>query len=233
MFHWAQKKLIISIAIIFTLFHLGTANATPVPQSYFVMDNANVLSAQTKAHVAQLLAKEQNHFLVVATTPDLNGLSIEEYSINLARTHQFGETGKDNGVLLLLAPTENLARIEVGYGLEGTLTDAVSATILSQMEPYLKQRDFNNAVLIGTTQILNVLKPVITRPQTTDVPLTPVKWIAFVLVVLLFVWVGFAPHEDRARRLRFILFLLSFMPGRSGFKGRGGRFGGGGASRKF
>ncbi len=237
MFRRIQKITVLLILTCGIFFNITPAKATLPLEADFVVDNAGVLSDQAERILSDL-SQQTNHTFAVATVADLNGQPVEEYSIDLARRWQIGEAEKDNGVLLFLAPNEHVVRIEVGYGMEGVLTDAMSATILAQMEPYLKQNDFDNALLLGAAQIVNVIKnnPIInTTPFQENDLLTTVKWMAIVFVVLLFIWVGMAPREDRARRIRFILFLLSVIPGRGGFKGHGGggSFGGGGASKKF
>lgn len=70
--------------------------------------------------------------VVVATIPSLEGQEIEEYGYRLGRHWGIGQKDKNNGVLLIVAPQERRVRIEVGYGLEGTLTDALSSRIVKQ-----------------------------------------------------------------------------------------------------
>ena len=83
--------------------------------------------------LAALEAKTTDQ-LVVATVKSLNGNSVEEYANRLFRRWQLGQRGKNNGVLLLHAPTERKIRIEVGYGLEGTLTDAITKYIIAERD---------------------------------------------------------------------------------------------------
>lgn len=200
-----------------------------------IVDEANVLSYTAEQKISSILSTSQ-HQIVVTTLNSLEGKSIEEYGVELGRHWQIGEKGNNNGVLLIVAPNEGYARIEVGYGLEGSLTDAVSSLIISQdMLPFLKEKNFEKAILLGVQDIIKVTsgETFIPHNQTSGPNTLQVGLI--LLVVILFIYVAIAPQKDRARRLRMVLFFLSFIPGkgRIGFKGKGGSFGGGGASHKF
>ncbi|WP_240554877.1 TPM domain-containing protein [Oceanicoccus sagamiensis] len=115
-----------------------------------VVDGASYLSAAAERRLSQQLqAHEQagGNQVVVATFEDLQGYSIEEFGYQLGREWGIGQKGKDNGVLLLVAKAERKVRIEVGYGLEGTLTDAISANIIqSVILPTFKQRQFERGI---------------------------------------------------------------------------------------
>ena len=96
--------------------------------------------------------------LVVATVSSLGGEEIEPYANELFRTWKLGEKTKNNGVLLLVAPNEHKVRIEVGYGLEGTLTDALSSVIITNaIAPRFKTGDFGGGVSRGVDDIITVL----------------------------------------------------------------------------
>ena len=96
--------------------------------------------------------------LVVATVKSLQGSDIETYANELFRFWKLGEAKKNNGVLLLVAPTEHKVRIEVGYGLEGTLTDALSSVIISSaMVPRFKANDYSGGIERGVDGIISVL----------------------------------------------------------------------------
>lgn len=97
-----------------------------------IVDQANVIPADTRNAIETKLADLESKSgiqLVVATVTSLDGEEIEPYSNELFRSWKLGEKPKNNGVLLLVAPKERRVRIEVGYGLEGTLTDALSNVI--------------------------------------------------------------------------------------------------------
>lgn len=200
-----------------------------------VVDDAHILSPQIELQLTTLLQSETKHQVVVVTLASLEEKSIEDYGYQLGRHWGIGEKGNDNEVLLIIAPNEKQVRIEVGYGLEGVLTDAISSVILKNMTPALKESNYNQAALIGVQQILKVIHNETFKPHSSKEVPTPLAIILAGLVLWLFIYVAMAPKNDRARRLRLILTLISFVPGRGmhGFKGKGGRFGGGGASRKF
>src|ERR1044072_2614703 len=126
-----------------------------------VVDDAGVLDAATReslrAKLAALEAKTGDQ-LVVATVKSLNGNSVEEYANRLFRRWQLGQRGKNNGVLLLHAPAERKIRIEVGYGLEGTLTDAITKYIIQNaITPRFKANDFSGGMTRGVDDIIKVL----------------------------------------------------------------------------
>ena len=126
-----------------------------------VVDQANILPAGTRtdleAKLADLEAKSGIQ-LVVATVSSLDGQEIEPYANALFRIWKLGEKTKNNGVLLLVAPNERRVRIEVGYGLEGTLTDALSTVIVTNaIAPRFKAGDFAGGIARGVDDIVTVL----------------------------------------------------------------------------
>jgi uncharacterized protein len=126
-----------------------------------VVDQANILSSDERAAlVAKLkdLEDKSGIQLVVATVSSLGGQEIEPYANDLFRAWKLGETKKNNGVLFLIAPNEHHMRIEVGYGLEGTLTDAASSIIIANaVAPRFKAGDFNGGVARGVDDIITTL----------------------------------------------------------------------------
>ena len=126
-----------------------------------VVDNANLLSADTEAYLKQTLAAheaESSNQIVVVTLPSLQGYTIEEYGYQLGRHWGIGQKGRDNGVLLIVAPNERKVRIEVGYGLEGTLTDALSHNIIqTNILPYFRKDRYERGIVNGVTAILSAL----------------------------------------------------------------------------
>src|SRR6516164_4821527 len=126
-----------------------------------IVDQANVIPADTRSAIEQKLAELEDKSgiqLVVATVTSLDGQEIEPYANDLFRIWKLGEKTKNNGVLLLVAPKERRVRIEVGYGLEGTLTDALSKVIISNaIAPRFKTGDFDGGVARGVDDIITVL----------------------------------------------------------------------------
>ena len=181
-----------------------------------VVDDAGVLDAGTREAIRQklaLLEQKTGAQVVVATVKSLNGNSVEDYANRLFRRWQLGQRGKNNGVLLLHAPTERKIRIEVGYGLEGTLTDAIAKFIIQNaITPRFKANDFAGGMTRGVDDIIKVLDGGAEEFQTRTTPYTPPAWVRF--------------FQDAFPFLLFIAFIIimkafSFF-GSSG-KGRGRR----------
>jgi uncharacterized protein len=126
-----------------------------------VVDGAGILDASTRETLRaklQSLEEKTGDQLIVATVKSLNGTSVEDYANRLFRHWRLGDKGRNNGVLLVHAPNERKIRIEVGYGLEGTLTDAISKLILSNtIAPRFKENDFNGGMARGVDEIVKVL----------------------------------------------------------------------------
>ncbi|MGA2940636.1 MAG: TPM domain-containing protein [Xanthobacteraceae bacterium] len=127
-----------------------------------VVDQAEVISQESRADIiakSQALEQKSGIQLVVATVKSLEGGDIETYANELFRTWKLGQEQKNNGILLLVAPNEHKVRIEVGYGLEGTLTDALSSVIISTaIIPQFKSGDFSRGIDRGVDGIISVLK---------------------------------------------------------------------------
>ena len=127
-----------------------------------VVDQASMISAAGKARlVARLKAHEEvsGNQIAVLTVRSLEGDSLEEFSLRVARTWALGQKDVDNGVLFLIAKDDRKLRIEVGYGLEGTLTDAIASFIIRQtVTPLFKQGLFNGGIEAGVGQIIEVLE---------------------------------------------------------------------------
>jgi len=126
-----------------------------------VVDDAGVLNPYTVGQLTLMLADHERatgEQVVVVTLKSLQGYTIEDYGYQLGRHWGIGQKGVNNGALLIVAPKERKVRIEVGYGLEGTLTDAISATIIQNyILPSFKLGDFNAGILAGATSIIQVL----------------------------------------------------------------------------
>ena len=138
-----------------------TGFAYPSKPNGYVNDYANILSAENKNALEQILRtydKQTSIELVVVTIPSLEGQSIEEYTIGLAKTWKIGKSGKDNGIVFLTAPNEKKTRIEVGYGLEGDLTDFDAKQIIQQkIIPQFKAKDLNAGIVAGTNALIEKL----------------------------------------------------------------------------
>jgi uncharacterized protein len=127
-----------------------------------VVDQADLLPPEHEAALTQRLdALEQasSRQLVVATVSSLNGLEIEDYGYQLGRHWRLGQEGANNGVVLLVAPNERKVRIEVGYGLEGVMTDALSSQIVrNDILPYFRDGDYRGGINAGVEAIIAQLQ---------------------------------------------------------------------------
>lgn len=127
-----------------------------------VTDNAQILSDETRKTItANLKAHEEKttNQIAVLTVPTLEGVSIEEYAVTVFNTWKLGQKGKDNGILLIVAPKDRKMRIEVGYGLEGTMTDGIAGSIIrNAMTPFFKNNDYDRGMDEGVRAIINVLE---------------------------------------------------------------------------
>jgi uncharacterized protein len=157
-----------------------------------VVDQAGVLSPVVRSNVAaqsKELEEKSGIQLVVATARSLPGGDIETYANQLFRAWQLGQAQKNNGILLLVAPNERKVRIEVGYGFEGTLTDAVSSTIISgAIIPHFKRGDFSGGVEAGVRGIIAVLRTDSSQWQAQALVPTPKpRWIGeYVIMFIVF-----------------------------------------------
>ncbi|MET0347737.1 MAG: TPM domain-containing protein, partial [Methyloceanibacter sp.] len=126
-----------------------------------VVDDANLLSYTDKVAITadlKALEDKSSDQLVVVTLPSLQGYAIEEFGYQLGRKWGIGTAKLDNGVLLIIAPNEREVRIEVGTGLEGTLTDALSKIVIeNSILPRFREGDFAGGIKNGVRDIALVL----------------------------------------------------------------------------
>ncbi len=156
------KKKIASIIIMMILFLniLGIKSFALVEPTYdfYVNDYANLLSTDVEQYIIstnKTLNSQTGAQIVVVTVPNLEGQSLEEYATALFRKFGIGDKTKNNGVLMLLALEERQMRIEVGYGLEGVLTDGKTGRIQDEyIIPYLKENNWNEGIRNGYSKIL-------------------------------------------------------------------------------
>src|SRR5580704_4942266 len=165
-----------------------------------VVDQADVMSADSRSTIEAKLKDLEDKSgiqLVVATVKSLQGGDVETYANQLFRAWKLGEAQKNNGVLLLVAPAEHKVRIEVGYGLEGTLTDALSSVIISNViVPRFKANDYSGGIDRGVDAIISVLKgdttdwqpKVSVRPDTGSPVLPGIFFLAVILFIIFCFW---------------------------------------------
>ena len=222
-----------------------------------VVDDADLLSYPDKVAVTadlKALEDKSSDQLVVVTLPSLQGYAIEEFGYQLGRKWGIGTEKLDNGVLLIVAPNERKVRIEVGTGLEGTLTDALSRIVIeNSILPRFREGDFAGGIKNGVRDIALVLTgdaaEVEARAKARKEAESPLFfWLILILWLAIFLWIAYSiwrsaryatPSGQKGSSGPI------FVPGPSwdgggwsggggagggGFSGGGGSFGGGGAS---
>jgi uncharacterized protein len=155
------KRAALAIAIVFAFAGAAVAAPTFPTLTGRVVDDAHMLSPDVQAQLTQKLAdleQRTSRQLVVVTLPSLQGYEIEDYGYQLGRAWGIGQKKLNNGALFIIAPNERRVRIEVGYGLEPVLTDALSSVILNtQVLPKFKSGDMSGGVVAGTDAIVQQL----------------------------------------------------------------------------
>jgi len=165
-----------------------------------VTDLAGVLSAeQVQSLDGKLrdLETGDSTQIAVLIVPSVEGDSVEDYSVHVAEAWRLGQKGRDNGALLFVGMKERKVRIEVGYGLEPTLTDAKSFQIIqNEILPYFRQGDFYDGINAGVTAMIQVVHGVYTAParprRSSRSSGTRLDWIILLLFPLLPIlsWTG-------------------------------------------
>ncbi len=222
-----------------------------------VVDDANILSPQVEQSLDQKLStleQQTGRQLVVATLPSLQGYEIEDYGYQLGRAWGIGEAKANTGVLFIVAPNERKVRIEVGYGLEPILTDALSSAILQgQVLPRFKAGDMEGGVVAGADAIADQLalpadeaaaraKAAVDKPQDKPDPRAGLPVLLIILFVIFMLsrggrrggsalpWLLLGALSNRGGRDDWGGGGGGFGGGGGGFSGGGGSFGGGGSS---
>jgi len=218
-----------------------------------VVDGANILSPATESALTEKLAALEgtnSRQLVVVTLASLGGYEISDYGYQLGRHWGIGQGKLNNGALLIVAPAERRVRIEVGYGLEPILTDAMSSVIINtRITPRFRQGDYDGGVMAGVDALVEqmTLEPSEAEKRAAAAAQSlrdgghegdagPFGVVVIILLGLFFLF-------GRNTALWPLLFLVAGSGrgggfggrgrggfGGGGFRGGGGGFGGGGAS---
>jgi uncharacterized protein len=249
----ARRVIFIAVSLLCLLGAVAAQTLSFPELTGRVVDGAGVLDATARASLTDALASFESKTgdqLVVVTLKSLQETSIDEYGYQLGRRWQIGQKGRNNGVLLIVAPNERKVRIDVGYGLEGTLTDAIGRFIIeTSILPRFKTGDFPGGIKRGVEDIIQVLSgdaeewqrraaksssPDIAQPEAK----APV-WLGILIVLGGVGLLIFCSTMGGAlcQALLQILFLMllsgrhgSSRRGGSSWSGGGGSFGGGGSS---
>jgi len=227
-----------------------------------VVDQAGLLTPEKEAALTaklEALERDTSDQLVVVTVDGLQGLEIEDYGYRLGRAWGIGQAGEDNGVLLLVAPEERKVRIEVGYGLEGIMTDALSALIIqNEILPSFREGHFERGIERGVDAIDEQLRldPAEAQARAASaarpkpgIPVGPMIMIGVLFLLMFTAMIGGLARGGRRRGGSGVAPILIWAAseamrnsgrgggfrggggfGGGGFGGGGGSFGGGGAS---
>jgi uncharacterized protein len=256
---WAFRSAVAALAALVCLAAPGSARAEPTFPALTgrIVDDAGLLKPADRAAIETELAtleQKSTDQVAVVTVPSLQDYPIEDYGYQLGRKWGIGQKGKDNGVLLIVAPNERKVRIEVGRGLEPVMTDAMSSLIIQNaILPEFRRGDFSagiragvrdiNAVLLGDAEGVKERA----RQASNDLDFWQIVTIIFWICVVLFVLfsivqsINNSPQAVAGRRGRGGGGPV-FIPGGwgggdfggggggGGWSGGGGDFGGGGSS---
>lgn len=157
-------KSIGKVAIISLLLFAGAIFAqTDIPyMTGRITDNAEILSPETIQSLSEILKEHEirtSNQIAVLTVSTLNGEAIEDYAVRVFEAWKLGQKEKDNGILIVVVPDDRKMRIEVGYGLEGTLPDGKAGRIIRHvMIPKFKKGDYDGGIAAGVRAVINVLE---------------------------------------------------------------------------
>lgn len=245
-------SLILMLLVISSLW-VGTAGATlviPQPEpNLYVLDEANVISSATEAMIvstSEELHGKTKAQVAVVTLKSLNDQSLEEVSLGILRQWKLGDQKLNNGLLILVVPSEHLSRIEVGYGLEGALPDAKTGRIQDEyMIPAFEEGNYDLGLRNGYQVLVSEVAKeynvkINNQPNNTPAPVetkekTPV-WLNILGIIGLLVLVWLDYRFLNGFIFGFLIGTLfrgggGFGGGRGGNSGGGGSGGGGGSSR--
>ena len=212
---------------------LSYAAETPIPPSptQWVTDTANFLSPEAvRALDARLAAYEQatGHQLIVYIGQTTGDAPIEDWAVRAFAKWKVGRKGLDDGLVLFIMPQDRKMRIEVGYGLEAVVPDAIASRVINEvLAPGIQAGHPDDAVSAAIDSLTGAIggqagAPPPERRPAQSKPLTPFQWILFGIIGILIL--AFAiTHPALA-----FYFLASIISGGGGGGGGGGGFGGGG-----
>ncbi len=233
-----MKTLRILIFILLSGLSIWAQPEIPVLKNY-VNDFTGTLTAEQKSYLEQALKELDDSTstqIVVLMINSLNGYPIEMYANETAEKNKIGTKENDNGILFLIAKDDRKMRIEVGYGLEGALPDALASSILrNEVAPYFRQKQYYKGIVAGLRAIISAVKGEYTaKPKEKK---NNGLSIFIFYMILFFIFFIFASRRGRGGG-GGIIYYGGFGGGGfsggggsfGGFSGGGGSFGGGGAS---
>jgi uncharacterized protein len=231
-------RLILTLTLLSALAASGYGQADlPMPQRY-VEDYANVINDSDERSlngVLQELEQKTGAQYIVLTVLSTGGLPIEQFSIELAEKWKLGQKGKDNGMLFVLAKNDRKWRFEVGYGLEGFITDQYCGRVgRDVLVPYLRKGDYSRGIYEANLQIVQQIATeagasLTGMPRITPVPVMDKRRglpCCSALPILFFMLLIFGGMGRGMGWWFFLPFIMGGFGGHGGY-GRSGSFGGG------
>ena len=231
-------RLILSLALLPALSAVGFGQADlPSPRQH-VEDHANVINDSDERSlngVLKELEQKTGAQYIVLTVLSTGGLPIEQFSIELAERWKLGQKGKDNGMLFVLAKNDRKWRFEVGYGLEGFVTDQYCGRIgRNVLVPYLRKGDYSRGIYQANLQIIQRIATeagvsLTGMPKVTPVPVRVKRRglpCCSALPIILFMLLIFGGMGRGMGWWFFLPFMMGGFGGHGGY-GRSGSFGGG------
>lgn len=238
-----MKKTLVKILLVVVSCFVIQAFAFEVPAkpANYVNDYAHILSTNTEQELNSKLANfeaKTTDQIVVVTVPDLGGLPVEDYSIKLADRWKIGTKQNNNGVILLISVAEHKIRIEVGYGLEGALPDAIAFQIIqNEITPAFKTNQFDLGVTRGVDAIMRATQNEYKATSHDDNAPNFFVWIFiiffvgfFLLKIIAALRAGILYATGQSARIHTPFWDAVSSSGKGGGSGgrSGGGFGGGG-----
>ncbi len=231
-------RIILTLSLMSVLAATGYSQADlPMPQHY-VEDYANVINDSDERSlngVLQELEQKTGAQYIVLTVLSTGGLPIEQFSIELAEKWKLGQKGKDNGMLFVLAKNDRKYRFEVGYGLEGFITDLYTDRVgRDVLVPYIRKGDYGRGIYQANLQIIQRIATeagvsLTGMPNVTPVPVRDRRRglpCCSALPILFFILLIIGGRGRGMGMLLFLPFMMGGFGGHGGF-GRSGSFGGG------
>ena len=233
--------LMAAVRLCMSVLAFAQTGPTFPPLNGRVIDHGDLISDSKELALAgklEALERDTTDQVVVVTVPDLQGYEIEEYGYQLGRAWGIGQEQRNNGVLLIVAPRERKVRIEVGYGLEPVLTDALSALIIqNEILPSFREGHFERGIEQGVDAIDRQLRldpaeaqaraAAAERPRS-GAPIGVGVVVAVIFFLMILAMIGGAGGRGRRRPSGVGPILLWAAAEALRNSGRGG--GGGGAS---
>lgn len=224
-----MKKFLVALLIALCSLHIGVSEATASVPKYedYITDTADILSNENEQQLEKKLKQydeQTTNQIAVLTIDSLEGIDIESYSIEVVEDWKIGTEDKDNGILLLIVEDTNSARIEVGYGLEGDVTDIESKHILDEASESLKNGSYDEATVQITDNIISSIDSEFMATEVEGETVNPL----FIVVIIVLIILDIMFFEGTFTNIFLMILLTKGSSSKTKFKGGG--FGGGGAS---